>query len=286
MIRPVGRPSPSRLCRSPRCPTLLASLLVAGAVAGCGSGGSGPTASAGSASARPTVPPPAQATHRAAQDKKHAPTVTASRKHKAKARPIAPRPTSRAIVAKVDASSDAALRKAQSNSSTGQASVSRGAQSDAEVRAQIAEAQKAGYVLPSGDTAQSFSASVVEASISNTEAFAVGASIPVTAWNPRRRPIADWIVPVLQWAYAHGWTGTVTSGYRTFFEQAALNAAGAFSAPAGASNHESTAYPGGAVDVTEPAQLIQVLAKYTGPRPLNGGVLGPIDPEHFSATGE
>ena len=112
-----------------------------------------------------------------------------------------------------------------------------------------------------------------------------GAVVPQTPWNPQLKPIAGWIVPVLQWAAAHGWTGLVVSGYRTYAEQAAINAMGLFSAPAGSSNHETTAYPGGAVDVTNPRQLIGVLRAYPGPFKLIGGVLGPIDPEHFSATG-
>ena len=112
-----------------------------------------------------------------------------------------------------------------------------------------------------------------------------GAVVPRAPWNPLAKPIAGWIVPILQWASLNGWTGTVTSGYRTFAEQAAINASGAFSAPAGESNHEFTAYPGGAVDVTQPGQLLVVLQGYTGPLKLVGGVLGPVDPEHFSATG-
>jgi hypothetical protein len=112
-----------------------------------------------------------------------------------------------------------------------------------------------------------------------------GAVIPQTSWNPEHKPIASWIVPVLQWASERGWTGTVTSGYRTYSEQAALNASGAYSAPAGKSNHETTQYPGGAVDVADPSQLIAVLRGYPGPQKLIGGVLGSVDPEHFSATG-
>jgi hypothetical protein len=177
------------------------------------------------------------------------------------------------------------LAQAQATSSGGQGRVSAGAPSDAQVRAEITEAQRAGFSLPSGNTASSFASSAAEASISNAQALAVGASIPETPWNPSQRPIADWIVPVLEWAYEHGWAGTVTSGFRTYLQQAELNAAGYFSAPAGASNHESTAYPGGAVDVTSPSQLIRVLGTYPGPLKLVGGVLGPIDPEHFSATG-
>jgi hypothetical protein len=112
-----------------------------------------------------------------------------------------------------------------------------------------------------------------------------GAVVAQASWNPEHKPIAGWIAPVLDWASQHGWTGTVTSGYRSYSQQASINSSGAFSAPAGKSNHETTQYPGGAVDVTDPAQLIQVLKGYTGPYKLVGGVLGPADPEHFSATG-
>jgi hypothetical protein len=112
-----------------------------------------------------------------------------------------------------------------------------------------------------------------------------GAVVPQASWNPAQKPIAGWIAPILDWASQHGWTGTVTSGYRDYSQQASLNASGAYSAPAGKSNHESTQYPGGAVDVTDPAQLMQVLQGYAGPDKLVGGVLGPVDPEHFSATG-
>jgi hypothetical protein len=112
-----------------------------------------------------------------------------------------------------------------------------------------------------------------------------GTVVPQTPWNPQNKPIASWIAPILQWASEHGWTGSVTSGYRTYGEQASLNASGAFSAAAGKSNHESATYPGGAVDVSNSSQLMQVLQGYTGPQKLVGGVLGPADPEHFSATG-
>jgi hypothetical protein len=112
-----------------------------------------------------------------------------------------------------------------------------------------------------------------------------GAVVPQASWNPEQKQIAGWIAPILDWASQHGWSGTVTSGYRDYQQQAAINASGAYSAPAGKSNHESTQYPGGAVDVSDPSQLIEVLKGYTGPYKLVGGVLGPVDPEHFSATG-
>jgi hypothetical protein len=154
-----------------------------------------------------------------------------------------------------------------------------GAPSDAEIRREIAAARKAGIVLPSGESAASFENTPSSGPVAETET-------PETEWNPRSKPIADWIILVLEWAAGHGWAGTVTSGYRTYYEQAQLNAAGAYSAHAGLSNHETTKYPGGAVDVTNPSQLISVLRTYPGPLKLVGGVLGPIDPEHFSATGD
>jgi hypothetical protein len=186
-----------------------------------------------------------------------------------------PRPAHpRSVVARIDASSDAILAE-------GKVHIASGAPSDAEVRREIKAARKAGIVLPSGESAASF-----ENAPSNSGGPAAEVETPQTAWNPRSKPIADWIVPILEWAYLHGWTGTVTSGYRTYYEQAQLNAAGAYSARAGLSNHETTAYPGGAVDVTSPSQLIDVLSSYSGPVKLVGGVLGAVDPEHFSATGD
>jgi hypothetical protein len=281
--------------RRPGPAALVALLVSACVVAGCGGGGgsSDPVAStptvtsvpkASRAEVRRERARAVAATHPkpAAGPAVPAPARAAS---KPRVRPIAPaRSRSRATVAKVDASSDAVLAQAQAK--VGNAIVSAGAPSDAQVRKEVAEAEKAGFALPSGNTAASFAASAAAASISNAQALAVGASIPIAPWNPDQRPIADWIVPVLQWAAQHGWTGTVTSGYRTYLQQAELNAAGYFSAPAGYSNHESTAYPGGAVDVTQPSELIKVLAGYHGPLKLVGGVLGPVDPEHFSATGD
>jgi hypothetical protein len=134
-------------------------------------------------------------------------------------------------------------------------------------------------------SAQGATPSAATTAATGASAVDPGAVIPQASWNPQSKPIAGWIAPVLQWASEHGWTGAVTSGYRSYSEQASINASGAFSAPAGKSNHETTQYPGGAVDVTNPGQLLQVLKGYTGPYKLVGGVLGPADPEHFSATG-
>jgi hypothetical protein len=180
----------------------------------------------------------------------------------------------RALVAHVDVVSDRVLAE-------GKVRIAQGAPSDAEVRKELEAARKHGAKLPAGESVAAF-----EAAAAQTEEPAPDAVTPIAPWNPRDKPIAAWIVPVLEWAVEHGWHGTVTSGYRTYYEQAQLNAAGLFSAPAGLSNHETTVYPGGAVDVTNPGTLIQVLEGYNGARKLVGGVLGAVDPEHFSATGD
>jgi hypothetical protein len=200
-------------------------------------------------------------------------TPRALRPAKSKTASKVPSPTRAAhsVVAEIDVSSDRIVAE-------GKFHIAPGAASDTEIRREIKALRKAGIRLPSGNSVESF-----ESAGSNSGAE-IG--VPETPWNPKSKPLADWIIPVLEWAYQHGWHGTVTSGYRTFYEQAQLNAAGAYSARAGLSNHETTKYPGGAVDVTEPAQLIVVLRGYRGPLKLVGGVLGPVDPEHFSATGD
>lgn len=70
--------------------------------------------------------------------------------------------------------------------------------------------------------------------------------------------IAKWISPILRYARAKGWTGTVTSGYRD--PSVIVHASpGLPVAPQGHSNHNFTAYPGGAVDVSHPQELDRIL---------------------------
>jgi len=98
------------------------------------------------------------------------------------------------------------------------------------------------------------------------------------------RPVANWIIPILNWARSHGWRGSITSGYRSPEHNAAVGGSPT-------SNHMSTSYPGGAIDVggwgarVEGQALASVLAGYGGSRRLlwAGPVIG--DWGHFSATG-
>ncbi len=154
-----------------------------------------------------------------------------------------------------------------------------GASSSTSFASALAQAQGTSLAGTSTATGVGLTGSTATASVTP------GAVVPQASWNPQQKQIAAWIAPILDWASQHGWTGSVTSGYRDYQQQAAINSSGAYSAPAGKSNHETTQYPGGAVDVTGPAQLIEVLKGYSGPYKLVGGVLGAVDPEHFSATG-
>jgi hypothetical protein len=108
-------------------------------------------------------------------------------------------------------------------------------------------------------------------------------------------PVAAWLAPHLRFAREHGWTGVVTSGFRSCEHQKTV--AADFAARLGktvaqvypngpcASNHVGHGFPRGAVDVTRPEQLDHVLRETPHHPKLVWG--GPVinDPVHFSATG-
>jgi len=99
--------------------------------------------------------------------------------------------------------------------------------------------------------------------------------------NFEGKPVAAWIAKELRWARAHGWKGTVNSGHRSYAEQARIYASGVRpAAKPGTSNHEGDAFPRGAVDVSNAAQLSAILSKKPGGSPLKWA--GSKDPIHFS----
>jgi hypothetical protein len=101
--------------------------------------------------------------------------------------------------------------------------------------------------------------------------------------NMDGKPVAKWIAVELLWARKHGWNGHVESGWRSEQKQQEIWDSGVRPAAVpGTSNHEDKKYPGGAVDVTEAAQLDQVLSKKPG-RLLKwtGRTIG--DDVHFSS---
>jgi hypothetical protein len=102
-----------------------------------------------------------------------------------------------------------------------------------------------------------------------------------TVMDPSGKPVAGWIEPILAWARTHGWSGTVTSGYRSYAQQAAIYNSGVRPAAVpGTSNHEGTVYPRGAVDVSNASGLSRVLL--SGPYGSTLVWAGAKDPVHFS----
>lgn len=114
-----------------------------------------------------------------------------------------------------------------------------------------------------------------------TTAAISAANLPKGLTQFDGKPVAAWIAPVLKWAQQHGWQGTVNSGYRTLAQQTAIYNSGVRpAAKPGTSNHEMTAFPGGAVDVTDAQQLSTILARSPYASLLVWA--GAKDPVHFS----
>ncbi len=92
------------------------------------------------------------------------------------------------------------------------------------------------------------------------------------------------VLRALSWARGHGWAGSVTSGWRSYAEQAALYArylaGGPLAAPPGHSSHES----GQAVDVSQYGDFgLAMLSAPAGSRLFNR--LGARDRVHYSVSG-
>lgn len=93
--------------------------------------------------------------------------------------------------------------------------------------------------------------------------------------------VAKWIIPILNYARSHGWSGSVTSGYRSFAQQKAIYDSGVRPAAVpGTSNHEGDQFPRGAVDVSNAQQLSSILAH--SPYASTLVYAGSKDPVHFS----
>lgn len=95
------------------------------------------------------------------------------------------------------------------------------------------------------------------------------------------KQVAAWIAPILSYARSQGWKGDVSSGYRSKAEQERIYNSGVRPAAVpGTSNHEGQAFPRGAVDVTEAAQLSKILEHSPYAKALV--YAGSKDPVHFS----
>jgi hypothetical protein len=108
--------------------------------------------------------------------------------------------------------------------------------------------------------------------------------VPAGVGSFQGYPVDKWIIPELQYAVGHGWTGHITSGYRTPQHSAELGFPN--------DEHTKTSYPGGAVDfggMDDPAgaanraAFIAATKGYRGPR-LHLPI-GFHDDGHMSGTG-
>ena len=128
------------------------------------------------------------------------------------------------------------------------------------------------------------------APISRTRtSFSPGGGIPAARGGGTRggvasfggHKVAGWIRPILDYARRRGWQGAVTSGYRSFAEQQRIYDSGVRpAAKPGTSNHEFTAFPGGAIDVSNAAELSRILK--SSPYASKLVWAGAKDPVHFS----
>lgn len=95
------------------------------------------------------------------------------------------------------------------------------------------------------------------------------------------KKVAAWIKPVLEYARSKGWEGQINSGYRSYAEQQRIYNSGVRpAAKPGTSNHEFTAFPGGAIDVSDAETLSHILRGSKYAKLLVWA--GSKDPVHFS----
>lgn len=104
------------------------------------------------------------------------------------------------------------------------------------------------------------------------------------------RPVANCAIPYLQWARAHGWRGTLVSGWRDpdYSRTLCLRMCGASSCPgrcAGlASNHVGSTPVRFAIDVSDYVNFGRII-RNCPIRPSIFNALGARDPVHFSPSG-
>ncbi|MGH2866769.1 MAG: hypothetical protein ACRDNK_04255 [Solirubrobacteraceae bacterium] len=102
--------------------------------------------------------------------------------------------------------------------------------------------------------------------------------------------VAGWFAPLIAYAKAHGWSGTVTSGYRSAADQARVCSTGVQPCAApGSSHHQGLAYPDGAIDVTPSGSAPQAFVLAVRGSGLQGAseiqAAGSKDPVHISIPG-
>lgn len=114
----------------------------------------------------------------------------------------------------------------------------------------------------------------------------VGTETPAASWNPQNKVVAKWIVPELEYAAAHGWSGAITSGFRPGSDPNTVT---------GVSEHSGEQYPHGAIDFGGPTEYTNREAFFAATKGYTGLTLipaqftnyegNPSDGGHASGTG-
>lgn len=114
----------------------------------------------------------------------------------------------------------------------------------------------------------------------------VGTETPSASWNPQNKVVAKWIVPELEYAAAHGWSGAITSGFRPGSDPNTVT---------GVSEHSGEQYPHGAIDFGGPTEYTNREAFFAATKGYTGLTLipaqftnyegNPSDGGHASGTG-
>ena len=172
----------------------------------------------------------------------------------------------------------------------GQRRLAEGASESEALRSQRPHFASGGIVKPKVTGGTKKSAEVANTAISKVRSYATAKlreeREAAMAANVSGNGIAGLLPQVkraLAFAAAHGWSGSVTSGFRTYAEQAALyeaylNGTGNLAAPPGTSNHEG----GEAVDVSDYGAFGAAMAQMGAGR-LYSRISG--EPWHYSITG-
>lgn len=135
--------------------------------------------------------------------------------------------------------------------------------------------------IPKGNSSSQGTAGAASAPAETNTTSAAAGTAPFDGAH-----VAKWIVPILQYARAHGWHGGISDktygGYRGPGMQAKAAIGASIAAAPGQSMHEQTKYPGGAVDVTDPGALDAVINSARSP--YRGKLIwaGAKDSVHFS----
>lgn len=132
-----------------------------------------------------------------------------------------------------------------------------------------------------GPGERGFTAAILEGLGGAPSAGAAGGPLPSGMRQVDGKPVCAWIAEELEAAKQAGWSGSVVSGYRSVAEQAAACAGTSGPcAPPGQSNHQGTAWPKCAVDVSDPEGLARALPRGSRLK-WTGRTIG--DSPHFSS---